>query len=64
MPPDPLKKLVAFSHSGLLPQILDRTLHLDMICRLPFSYHVKFYSFMFMNKIPTLSVCVNGKHSL
>ena len=33
-------------------------------CSQPFSHHVKFYSFMFANKIPTRLVCVNGKPSL
>ena len=33
-------------------------------CSQPFSHHVKFYSFMFVNKIPTRLVCVNGKPSL
>ena len=27
-----------------------------------FSYHIEFYSFMFMQKISTRVVCVNGKH--
>ena len=26
------------------------------------SYHIKFFSFMFMHKISTRVVCVNGKH--
>ena len=38
--------------------------HLDVTCSQPFSHHVKFYSFMFVNKIPTRLVCVNGKPSL
>ena len=38
--------------------------HLDVTCSQPFSHHVKFHSFMFMNKIPTRLVCVNGKPSL
>ena len=38
--------------------------HLDVTCSQPFSHHVNFYSFMFMNKIPTRLVCVNGKPSL
>ena len=37
---------------------------LDVTCSQPFSHHVKFHSFMFMNKIPTRLVCVNGKPSL
>ena len=35
---------------------------LDILCSGSFSYDAKFYSFMFMQKISTPVVCVNGKH--
>ena len=36
---------------------------LGILCSRPFSHHVKSYSFMFLHKISTRVVCVNGKHS-
>ena len=33
-------------------------------CSGSFSHHVKFYSFIFMHKISTRVICVNGKHPL
>ena len=35
---------------------------LDILFNGPFSHHVKFYSFIFIHKISTRVVCVNGKH--
>ena len=35
---------------------------LDVFCSGLFSHHVKFYSFMFMQKVYTRMVCVNGKN--
>ena len=35
---------------------------LDILCNWSFSYHVNFFSFMFMHKISSRVVCVNGKH--
>ena len=35
---------------------------LDILCNWSFSYHVSFFSFMFMHKISSRVVCVNGKH--
>ena len=35
--------------------------NLDRLCSKSFSYHFKFYSFMFMHHISTRVVCVNGK---
>ena len=35
----------------------------DILCSGPFSYHVTFYSFMFMHNISTQVVCVNGMHT-
>ena len=34
---------------------------LDKLCSKSFSYHFKFYNFMFMHQISTQVVCVNGK---
>ena len=33
-------------------------------CSGSFSHHVKFYSFIFIHKISTRVICVNGKHPL
>ena len=35
---------------------------LEVLCSGSFFYHVPFYSFMFICKISTRVVCVNGKH--
>jgi len=35
----------------------------DILCRGSLSHHVKVYSFMFMHKISTQVVCVNGMHT-
>ena len=36
---------------------------LDIVCSGSSSHHVKFYSFMFIHRISTRVVCVNGKQS-
>ena len=35
---------------------------LDVLCSGLLSHHIKYFSFMFMHKISTRMVCVNGKH--
>jgi len=35
---------------------------LDILCCRSFSHHVKFSGFIFMHKISTRVVCLNGKH--
>lgn len=40
------------------------TADLDKLCYGFLSQHVKFYGFMFMYKISTQVVCVNGKHPM
>ena len=37
---------------------------LDILCSGSFYHHVKFDSFIFMHKISTWVVCVNGKHPI
>ena len=42
--------------------ILVCSANLDILCSGLLSHHVKYFSFMFMHKISTQEVCVNGKH--
>ena len=35
---------------------------LDLLCRGSFTHHFKFNRFIFLHKISTQVVCVNGKH--